>query len=159
MRCVFVSGRRRAAAARMLTGFVAHGVAPLAWGGIAPGGVPVVPVLVDGAAMPLEKDLPPSLSALAYRNAVKVDSGVDFHQHVDRLVRGLDMARGSAKKKDPAKKRRSKADKSRRSIEQSQASQVDNVPTDRPVRSRTAAAVAPIATPMSAPLTTRKLRW
>jgi hypothetical protein len=33
------------------------------------------------------------------------------------------------------------------------------VPTGRPVRSRTAAAVAPIATPMSAPLTTRKLRW
>ena len=96
-------------------------------------GVPVVPVLVDGAAMPLEKDLPPSLSALAYRNAVKVDSGVDFHQHMDRLVRGLDKVCGPAKKKDPAEERKSNADKSPRSIEQSQASQVDNVPTNRPV--------------------------
>src|SRR5215467_511577 len=34
-------------------------------------GIPVVPVLVDGAAMPLERDMSPSLNALAYRNAVK----------------------------------------------------------------------------------------
>ena len=96
-------------------------------------GIPVVPVLVDGAAMPLEKDLPPSLGALAYRNAVKVDSGVDFHHHMDRLLRGLDSLCGSSKKKDPAKESKSNDHKTPRFVEQSQASRVDDVPTNRQV--------------------------
>jgi class 3 adenylate cyclase len=64
--------------------------------------IPVVPVLVDGAVMPREQDLPPSLGALAYRNAVKVDSGVDFHHHMDRLTRGLDVLWAASRQKASA---------------------------------------------------------
>src|SRR5262249_23794654 len=95
-------------------------------------GIPVVPVLVDGAAMPLERDMSPFLNALAYRNAVKIDSGVDFHQHMDRLVHGLDMVCGSGKRKDRAKEGGSN-DQSLGSIEPSRTAKVGNVPIDRPV--------------------------
>jgi hypothetical protein len=53
-------------------------------------GVPVVPVLVDGATMPASTELPASIERFSYLNAVTVDSGVDFHHHVDRLVAALD---------------------------------------------------------------------
>jgi len=53
-------------------------------------GIPVVPVLVEGAAMPARAELPPALHDLTYRNAAEIDSGRDFHPHVDRLVRSLD---------------------------------------------------------------------
>lgn len=53
-------------------------------------GVPLVPVLVDGAAMPPSTDLPAQIESFAYLNAGAVDSGVDFHHHVDRLVAALD---------------------------------------------------------------------
>ena len=41
--------------------------------------IPVVPILVDHARMPDEADLPPSLARLAYRNALDLDQGRDFH--------------------------------------------------------------------------------
>ena len=41
--------------------------------------------------MPTEADLPPSLAGLTYRNAIEVDQGRDFHPHVDRLVRGIEL--------------------------------------------------------------------
>ena len=41
-------------------------------------GLPVLPVLVDGAEMPGPADLPESLERFSYRNACRVDSGVDF---------------------------------------------------------------------------------
>jgi formylglycine-generating enzyme required for sulfatase activity len=52
--------------------------------------VPVIPVLIDRTPMPAEADLPPSLGALAYRNAIDVDQWRDFHPHVDRLIRGIE---------------------------------------------------------------------
>lgn len=53
-------------------------------------GLPLVPALVDGATMPQGADLPASIERFAYLNAVTVDSGVDFHHHVDRIVAALD---------------------------------------------------------------------
>jgi TIR domain len=53
-------------------------------------GIPVVPVLIDGAAMPSSAELPESLSQLSYRNAAEVDSGRDFHFHVNRLIRSME---------------------------------------------------------------------
>jgi formylglycine-generating enzyme required for sulfatase activity len=53
--------------------------------------LPVIPVLIDDARMPGEADLPPSLARLAFRNAIKLDQGRDFHHHVDRLMRGIDF--------------------------------------------------------------------
>lgn len=52
-------------------------------------GIPVVPVLVGGAQMPVAEELPPVLADLAFRNAVSVRSDPDFHTDLDRLIRGL----------------------------------------------------------------------
>jgi hypothetical protein len=54
-------------------------------------GIPVIPVLVDGAEVPAEKDLPQSIAGLAYRNAAKVRYDPDFHRDMDRLVQGIEQ--------------------------------------------------------------------
>ncbi len=51
-------------------------------------GVPVVPVLVGGAAMPSADDLPDDLASLVQRQAVIVRDDM-WHQDVDSLVRHL----------------------------------------------------------------------
>jgi hypothetical protein len=53
-------------------------------------GIPVVPVLVGKATMPAEKDLPDALKELAFRHFAEVRPGKDFHDHVDRLIRGIE---------------------------------------------------------------------
>lgn len=52
-------------------------------------GIPVVPVLVQGARIPPESDLPPSLRRLAYHQGIAVRPDPDFHPDMERLVRGL----------------------------------------------------------------------
>lgn len=53
-------------------------------------GVPVIPILVRGASMPSEDDLPSSLKDLAYRNGISVRVDPDFHKDVDRLIAGIE---------------------------------------------------------------------
>ncbi|HEY2476088.1 MAG TPA: toll/interleukin-1 receptor domain-containing protein [Candidatus Cybelea sp.] len=55
-------------------------------------GIPIIPVLVMGAAMPASSELPPSLKELSFRNAIEVDAGRDFHPHVDRLIRSIEAS-------------------------------------------------------------------
>jgi len=52
-------------------------------------GIPVIPVLVQGARMPREADLPIGLTDLAYRNALEV-SDARFRADVERLVEALE---------------------------------------------------------------------
>lgn len=52
--------------------------------------IPVIPILVRGAAMPAEGDLPEKLCDLAYRNGISVRADPDFHQDVSRLIAGVD---------------------------------------------------------------------
>jgi hypothetical protein len=52
-------------------------------------GIPVVPVLVQGTAMPTRKRLPESLREFAFRNAAQVRPDPDFHNDMDRLLDGL----------------------------------------------------------------------
>src|SRR5215475_1217553 len=61
------------------------------------GGIPVVPVLVDGASMPGEDQLPDTLKDFAFINAAIVDIGRDFRQHMDRLIRAIDGIRTRGK--------------------------------------------------------------
>jgi hypothetical protein len=56
--------------------------------------VVVIPVLVQGATMPSTADLPSSLQALAYRNAIAVRPDPDFHQDVARLIKGIEAHLG-----------------------------------------------------------------
>jgi hypothetical protein len=53
-------------------------------------GIPVVPVLVNGATMPKPEELPPTLRNFSFHNGAIVDAGQDFHQHMERLIRSLD---------------------------------------------------------------------
>jgi hypothetical protein len=39
--------------------------------------------------MPSSSSLPEDLKSLAFRNALRVDSGADFHHHIDRLCSSL----------------------------------------------------------------------
>jgi tetratricopeptide (TPR) repeat protein len=52
-------------------------------------GIPVVPILVDGATMPNETQLPEGMSELAFRNGIAVRYDPDFHSDMNRLVNGL----------------------------------------------------------------------
>jgi len=73
-------------------------------------GVPLIPVLVLGAAMPAGDQLPESLKDFAYRNAVQLDAGQDFDVHMARVIRAIDgvlgltveVARASAGETAPA---------------------------------------------------------
>ena len=56
--------------------------------------IPVIPVLVGQASMPSASELPDELQAFARRNAAEVRSGRDFHDHVNRLIRGLQKLSG-----------------------------------------------------------------
>jgi hypothetical protein len=52
--------------------------------------MPMVPVLVNGGRMPKPEELPESMKAFSFRNAAEVESGRDFRQHMDRLIRSID---------------------------------------------------------------------
>jgi hypothetical protein len=53
-------------------------------------GVPIVPVLIDGARMPAPDDLPESIRKFSYLNAARVDAGRDFHSDMDHFIRSVD---------------------------------------------------------------------
>ena len=52
-------------------------------------GIPVIPVLLNDTPMPASETLPSDIQALAFRHALPLDSGLDFHQHAERLVMGI----------------------------------------------------------------------
>jgi hypothetical protein len=56
--------------------------------------LPVFPLLVKRATMPTANELPNSLERFAYLNAATIDSGRDFHHHVDLLTASLDATLG-----------------------------------------------------------------
>lgn len=51
--------------------------------------VPVIPVLVRGAPVPTESELPAPLVPFAYRNGLPIRADPDFHRDMDRLIEGL----------------------------------------------------------------------
>jgi tetratricopeptide (TPR) repeat protein len=59
-------------------------------------GIPVVPVLVQGAAMPKPEDLPPSMASLTTRQAVTLDHA-EFHDDANRLCDHLEKMLGLEK--------------------------------------------------------------
>jgi hypothetical protein len=53
------------------------------------GSIPVIPLLINNTSMPEPETLPADIQALAFRHALPLDSGVDFHNHADRLITGI----------------------------------------------------------------------
>jgi uncharacterized membrane protein YhaH (DUF805 family) len=52
--------------------------------------IPVVPVLIDQSQLPSPSELPESLRDLTFRQTTRIDSGVDFSVHMERLIRSID---------------------------------------------------------------------
>jgi hypothetical protein len=53
--------------------------------------IPLIPVLVDRANMPVSGELPDSMKDFPYLNAAQVDAGRDFHQQMARLIRSMEQ--------------------------------------------------------------------
>ncbi len=51
--------------------------------------IPVIPVLVRGAKMPSNNNLPESLKTLAFWNGIPVRPDPDFHRDMERLIQGI----------------------------------------------------------------------
>jgi hypothetical protein len=64
--------------------------------------IPVIPVLIGGTPMPSAAELPPGLAHMAYRNALRLDPGKDFHSDIDRLIHGIDLLVGKTVASPPS---------------------------------------------------------
>lgn len=62
-------------------------------------GIPVIPLLINTTQMPKPEMLPPDIQELAFRHALPLDSGMDFHNHADRLIVGIGKATDAARKR------------------------------------------------------------
>jgi hypothetical protein len=51
--------------------------------------MPVIPVLVDGARMPEARELPPTLTQLAYQNSREVQPNPHFQLDINRLIHSI----------------------------------------------------------------------
>jgi hypothetical protein len=47
--------------------------------------LPIIPILVGNTQMPRSEELPQDIEALAFRNGLSLDVGIDFHHHAERL--------------------------------------------------------------------------
>jgi len=56
----------------------------------------IIPLLIDRTEMPSSTVLPDDLKNLAFRNALRVDSGADFHHHINKLCSSLQPAGSSS---------------------------------------------------------------
>jgi hypothetical protein len=65
-------------------------------------GVPVVPVLVDGAAVPAPGFLPPSIANRLEREAVLIRADRDFPYGLEQLLHSIDIASGQGPHSRPA---------------------------------------------------------
>jgi hypothetical protein len=48
--------------------------------------LPIIPILVSNTQMPRSEELPQDIQALAFRNGLSLDVGIDFHHHAERLT-------------------------------------------------------------------------
>lgn len=64
-------------------------------------GIPIIPILIEGAKQPERVSLPPSLAPLLDRQALEIDSGLDFDVHLDRLVVAINYARSGPRSSVP----------------------------------------------------------
>jgi hypothetical protein len=63
--------------------------------------IPIIPLILQNAAMPQADELPPSLRGLAFRNGLRVRPDPDFRNDLERLFAALDAIRPRALDKGP----------------------------------------------------------
>src|SRR5438128_4242978 len=67
-------------------------------------GIPVIPLLINTTQMPKPEMLTLDIQELAFRHALPLDSGMDFHSHVERLITGIGKAMDAAPRSGRAQK-------------------------------------------------------
>jgi hypothetical protein len=68
--------------------------------------IPIIPLLIANTRMPNTSQLPETLNAFAFLNALRIDPGQDFDHHTDRLIRAMDRILGSRPADEPALERK-----------------------------------------------------
>jgi hypothetical protein len=53
-------------------------------------GIPILPILMEGAAMPSPDELPDKLKELAFKQALRVDPLIHFHRDIEQLILAID---------------------------------------------------------------------
>ena len=56
--------------------------------------IPIIPLLIANTRMPNTSQLPKTLKAFAFLNALRIDPGQDFDHHTERLIRAMDRILG-----------------------------------------------------------------
>src|SRR5207237_9059858 len=51
--------------------------------------LPIIRILISNTRMPRAEELPKAIEGLAFRNALSLDAGIDFHHHAERLVTAI----------------------------------------------------------------------
>lgn len=64
--------------------------------------IDVIPVLIDHVKMPPAESLPADIQEFAFRNAMRLDSGVDFQTHIERLMAHIDTLMPDVPRTAPA---------------------------------------------------------
>jgi hypothetical protein len=67
--------------------------------------LPIIPILVGNTRMPRPEDLPKDIEGLAFRNALSLDVGIDFHHHAERLIGAIDRLLSAKPSPPPAVKK------------------------------------------------------
>jgi len=63
--------------------------------------LPIIPVLVNSAQMPSPEQLPKDIEGLAFRNALNLDVGIDFHHHAEKLAVAINRILTAVQPKPP----------------------------------------------------------
>src|SRR5262245_28886374 len=102
-------------------------------------GIPVVPVLLDGAPMPRPEELPESLRPICYRHAVAVGEDPHVDDDVARLIRGV---RQLLEPKSPKGEGEGRAESGARSDDKKEAREAEAEPQPVPRTRRIVSVVA-----------------
>lgn len=62
--------------------------------------IPIIPVLVNNSPLPKPETLPEELRPLVFRHALPLDSGLDFHQHADRVIGSIEGLLRTERRRD-----------------------------------------------------------
>jgi TIR domain len=95
--------------------------------------IPVIPVLVGGSRMPTRDQLPEPLQPFVFRNGTSIDSGLNFRNDVNRLIRSLEETLPRKQTQEVGKT--SKKSRRRTATAGANANTADTVPTQSKVES------------------------
>jgi formylglycine-generating enzyme required for sulfatase activity len=80
--------------------------------------IPVIPVLVGDSSVPQADELPESLRGLSFRNGLPVRPDPDFHNDMDRLIRGIEDVVSALRERSAPRGPRTQGSEDRKSADE-----------------------------------------